>query len=505
MVEERNEVEEAGAAEELLTIDEAARFLDTSKSTIYRILSLGELRGTKIGKQWRFRKADLTAYLERTPVVITVAAAALGDLDNELDFFTGELHRAGVSLEIEELHTPEVVTAEARIIALSNRILLLAITAKASDVHMERTAQALRVRFRIDGVLQEIRRLPLGLHEALIARYKEMSWMDPLEKRPQDGRIRFRYEGTYYDMRSNVLATIHGETMVIRNLDMMSVRLDLAQLGADVQQRDTLRHWLHRTGGMVLATGTTGARRTTLLYSCLREMDITEKKVFTIEDAVEYTLADVVQTQTHKRIGVNHANLLRCATRQDADVILCGELPDQETAEVAMEAALSGPLLLTTLHTEDAPSALHRLVDLGIQPYHVAAAVSGVVALRLVRRLCSHCKTEADPEETAALLERARPLTEKGGYHIPDKAVWYAAVGCDVCRRSGYQGRIGLFEILSCNPRLVEQLLKCSSREEMTRIAVSHGMRTLLADGMYKAVEGETTLDEVLRATATWL
>ena len=180
-------------------------------------------------------------------------------------------------------------------------------------------------------------------------------------------------------------------------------------------------------------------------------------------------------------------------------------MSDLETAEVAIEAALTGHLLLTTLHTEDAPSTILRLVDMGIPRYLVAAALNGVVALRLVRRLCPHCKTEVDPDEIAAILEKVRPLAEKGGYCIPDTVALYAAVGCAKCRRTGYQGRIGLFEILSCNPGLVEQLLKCPSREEMTRLAVIHGMRTLLADGMYKAVEGETTLDEVLRATATWL
>lgn len=505
MTDERTAVEETGVAEELLTIDEAARFLDTSKSTIYRILSQGDLKGTKIGKQWRFRKADLTAYLERTPSPVTVAVTALGDLENELGFFTTELNRTGVSLEIEDLYPPQNLTAESRIVMLGNRILLLAIAAKASDVHLERTAQSLRLRYRIDGVLQEIRRLPVSLHEALIAYYKERSYMDLLEKRPQDGRIRFRHEGKDYDLRSNILATIYGDNVVIRNLDMTSVHLDLSLLGADDRQRETLRHWLHRAGGMILATGPAGARKTTLLYACLHEMDIAEKKVFTIEDPVEYTLADVVQTQIVKRFGITFPMLLRCATRQDADIILCGELHDLETAEEAIEATLNGPLLLSTLHAHDAPSVLSRLVDMGVQPYLIASAMTGIVAMRFARRLCPHCKTEADPDEVAATLKQVRPLAEQGGYRIPDKAVFFASVGCDQCRRTGYQGRIGLFEILSCNPRLVEGLLKCPSSEEMTRLAVAHGLQTLLADGIYKAVEGETTLDEVLRATATWL
>jgi excisionase family DNA binding protein len=512
MTEARNEGEEAGAAEDLLTIDEAARFLDTSKSTIYRILSQGDLKGTKVGKQWRFRKADVTAYLERSPSAVTVATAALGDLDAELDFFTAELRNAGAKLEIEDPYVPDTLTAESRIVALANRILLLAIAVKASDVHLERAVQSSRLRYRIDGVLQDIRRLPLSLHEALIAHYKVLAEMNIAEKSvPQDGRIRFRHEGKEYDLRTSVLPTIliapiaYGESIVIRNLNMTSVRLDLDLLGADVKETDTLRHWLHRSGGMVIATGPTGTGKTTLLYSCLHEIDTMKKKVFTIEDPVEYPIADVVQTRLNQRLGVTFSAALRSVLRQDPDVILCGELRDLETVELVIKAALTGHLLLTPLHTEDAPSALLRLVDVGIERYLVASTVSGVVAQRLARRLCPHCKTAANPDEIAATLEKVRPLAEQGGYRIPQQVVFYVAVGCDQCRRTGYQGRIGLFEILSCNPRLVEQLLKCPSSEEMTRLAVSHGMRTLLADGMDKAVQGETTLEEVLRATATWL
>jgi len=328
---------------------------------------------------------------------------------------------------------------------------------------------------------------------------------------PQDGRIRFRHDGKEYDLRTSVLPTTvtapiaYGESIVMRNMAMTAVRQDLDLLGADGKQMDTVRHWLDRSGGMILATGPTGAGKTTLLYSCLHEIDTMKKKVFTIEEPVEYPIADVVQTQTNRRVGMTFAAALRSVLRHDPDVILCGEMRDLETAEHAIEAALTGHLLLSTLHTEDAPSALLRLVDMGIQRYLVSATVSGVVAQRLVRRLCPHCKTAAASEETAALLEKVRPLAEMGGYRIPDGAALYTAVGCDRCRRAGYQGRIGLFEILSCNPRLVEHLLKCHSNEEMTRLAVSLGMRTLLADGVSKAVEGETTLDEVLRATATWL
>lgn len=512
MTDERNEVEEAGASEELLTIDEAARFLDTSKSTIYRILSQGEVKGTKVGKQWRFRKADLTAYLERTPAAVTVAVAALGDLDKELDFFAAELRSAGVKPENEDLQAPDGLTAEARIVELANRILILAIAAKASDVHLERAAHASRLRYRIDGVLQEIRRLPLSLHEALIAHYKVLAEMNLAEKSlPQDGRIRLRHDGKEYDLRTSVLPTTvtapiaYGESIVMRNLAMTAVRHDLDLLGADPKEMDALRQWLHKSGGMVIAAGPTGAGKTTLLYSCLHEIDTMKKKVFTIEEPVEYPMADVVQTQTNRRVGMTFPTALRSILRQDPDVILCAEMRDLETAEIAVEAALTGHLILTTLHTEDAPSALLRLVDMGVQRYLVAATLSGVVAQRLVRRLCPHCKTTADSNEIAASLEKVRPLAEMGGYRIPDRAVLYAAVGCDQCRRTGYQGRIGLFEILSCTPGLVEQFLKCHSRDERTRLAVSFGMRTLLADGMYKAVEGETTLDEVLRTTAVWL
>jgi excisionase family DNA binding protein len=500
MTDERTAPEET--AEELLTIDEAARFLDTSKSTIYRILSLDTLKGTKVGKQWRFRKADLTAYLERSPATVTIAVAAQADLERELEFFAGELRRAGLDPEIE-LPTRESITAEAPIVTLANRILLLAITARASDFHLERAAEALRLRFRIDGVLQDIRRIPASLHDAIIARFKEMSYMDLLEKLPQDGRIRFEYEGVHYDLRSNVIRAAYGDSMAIGNLGMTSVRLDLDRLGAGEPQVETLRRWIHRPSGMFITTGPGGSGKTTLIYSCLREIDAVEKKLFTVESPWEVMLPDVVQTMTHKHIGLTFAVALRCAVRQQADVIFCAELPDLETAEVAVESAVTGHLLMTTLHAEDAPSALVTLAERGIPPYLLASAMTGVVAQRLARRLCPHCKAPADTAEIARTLERVRPLVEMGGYRIPEGAAFSKTVGCDACRKTGYQGRIGLFEILTCTPRLVDQLLKCTSHEERIRLAVAHGMRTLLADGLSKAVDGETTIEEVLRATAT--
>jgi type II secretory ATPase GspE/PulE/Tfp pilus assembly ATPase PilB-like protein len=262
---------------------------------------------------------------------------------------------------------------------------------------------------------------------------------------------------------------------------------------------------MRRPSGLILATGPTGSGKTTLLYSCLQEVDTAKYKVLTIEDPVEYRITDITQVEVNRRMGLTFSTALRCFQRQEPDIIVCGELPDPETAATAVAASLIGHLVLSTLHTEDALTAILRLADMGVERYVVAATLTGIVARRLARRLCPHCKAIASAEESALLVGRARRMTVQGGYDIPDGADFYTAVGCDQCHGTGYQGRLGLFEILACTPKLVGQLLQCDSREAMTRLAVDTGMRTLLADGMRKAVDGETSIDEVLRATGTWL
>jgi len=494
-----------GSQEVLLTLDEAVKFLDTSKSTLYRLLSQQDVKGVKVGKQWRFRKADLVAYIERSPVAVAFDAAAGADLDSELAYLEAEYFAAtGTAVENDLESTAK--SSELKIADLVAHILALAFVRSASDIHFEPNATALRLRYRIDGVLQEVQRIPLSLHESLIARLKELSGMNLIEKRfPQDGRILSRHGEKEYDLRLSLVPTLFGESVVMRILDRTCALLGLDVLGADSREFEPLLKTLHRGSGLVLVTGPTGAGKTTLLYSCLQEISAQDKKVITAEDPVEFQLADVTQIQINMRVGLTFAAAMHSALRQDPDVIMCGEIRDLETMELAVRATLTGHLVLSTLHTEDAVGAVLRMVGIGIDPYLVSASLKCVVAARLARRLCPRCKKTSGSSGGSTHEAKARELAANGGFRVPKDAVFYVAVGCDHCHRTGYRGRIGLFEVLPCTNKLIAEMIRCDSEDGAADLAIQSGMKTLFADGMRKAASGETSIDEVLRATGTWL
>ncbi len=478
-------------AEELLSLDEAVKFLGTSKPTLYRLLGQDEIKGLKVGRQWRFRKADLTTYMERGPVA--VAAAPKEDLDMQLAFFAEQLGQ-----EVADT----AADAEAKTVRLADSILTLAIQTQASDIHLEPHAEDFLLRLRVDGVLHETRRLPASIRESLTARYKMMAEMDLNEKRlPQDGRIPVRHEGKDFDLRVAVIPSLYGEAFTMRILAKQDILVGLDALGLVPEDLHQIRDMMHQPNGIVIATGPSGAGKTTLLYSCLQDAVSTENKVLTIEDPVELALPYATQIQVNKKAGLTFPTLLRSSLRQDPDLILVGEMGDGETAQIAVEAALNGHLLLTTLQTGDAPSALLRLLDLGIEPHLISATVAGVVATRLARRVCESCK---QPQDLSAdpTLGTITALAAEGGYEIPEGVVFMRGAGCEQCRGRGYRGRIGLYEVLTLTETLTEALLRRAPAEELREIAVENGMRTLLADGIRKAAEGQTTLKEVLRAVS---
>ena len=474
--------------EELLTLDEAVKFLGTSKPTLYRLLGQDEIKGLKVGRQWRFRRADLTAYMERGPVA--VSAAPKEDLDMELAFFDSLL---------SESETDPSGDPEAKTIRLAHKIMQLAIQSKASDIHLEPNSADFLLRLRVDGVLQETRRLPSSTRESLTARFKTMAELDVSEKRlPQDGRIPVRHEDKDFDFRVAVIPSMHGEAVTMRILARQDVLLGLDKLGIAPEDLHQIRGFMQQPNGIVIATGPTGAGKTTLLYSCLQEVVGVQKKTMTVEDPVEFVLPYTTQTQVNKKAGLSFAAVLRSFLRQDPDVILVSEMRDLETAQIAVEVSLTGHLLLTSLHTGDAPSALLRLLDMGIEPYLIGATVAGVVATRLVRRVCDNCKQPVDLSAEPTLGYVAQ-LAAEGGYEIPADAVFVRGVGCEQCRGRGFQGRTGLYEVLPMTETLTEAILRRAPVEELTDIAVEGGMRTLLADGIRKAVEGLTTIEEVMR------
>jgi len=380
---------------------------------------------------------------------------------------------------------------EAPVVKLVNLLLLEALEARASDVHLETYLGGLRVRYRIDGVLQDAAAPPRRLAAAVVSRIKIMAELDIAERRiPQDGRIRLRMRDRQVDVRVSTLPTLHGESVVLRLLDKDRGRIELEELG---MASDTLAKFasvISRPHGIVLSTGPTGSGKTTTLYAAVDRIRTGREKIVTVEDPVEYELAGVPQVPVNEKVGLTFANALRALLRQDPDIMLVGEIRDQETADIATHAALTGHLVLSTLHTNDAATALTRLVDLGIEAYLVASTVEAVLAQRLVRRVCDRCATDVPltSEERSALASTAPDLTHA-----------HVGQGCATCRNTGYRGRTGIYELLVMDEELRTAVHEDASAGHLTKLGVAKGMRVLRDDGVRLVRAGVTTVQEVLR------
>jgi general secretion pathway protein E len=385
---------------------------------------------------------------------------------------------------------------EAPVVRLVNLLLLEALEARASDVHIEGYAHTLRVRYRVDGVLRDAPSPPAHLMPAVVSRLKIMAELDIAERRvPQDGRIRLRLQDRNVDVRVSTLPTLHGESIVLRLLDAESGRAAIDQLGMSAETLERFLRTVARPHGIVLATGPTGSGKTTTLYAAVDHIRTGREKILTVEDPVEYQLEGVPQVPVNEKVGVTFATALRALLRQDPDVLLVGEIRDGETAEIATQAALTGHLVLSTLHTNDAPSALTRLLDLGVAPYLVGSTVQAVLAQRLVRTICAACKEE---------VMVAAPLPDDGGGDgdtpaatLPMRA--WRGRGCAECSGTGYRGRTGIYELLLVDDALRAELMRRRGSGELRHLAVSRGMRTLYEDGLRLVRAGVTTVEEVLR------
>ncbi|QOI99937.1 MAG: Flp pilus assembly complex ATPase component TadA [Phycisphaeraceae bacterium] len=397
-----------------------------------------------------------------------------------------------------EKGTQEAVDLQAEaagspVIKIVNHIIQMASKEGASDIHIEPAEKKLKVRFRIDGELYEMLNPPAGMAPAITSRLKIMANLDISERRlPQDGRIRCQVGGRKLDLRMSTLPTPAGEKTVMRILDTRSINVELDQLGFD---ENTLQIWkkqVESPHGIVLVTGPTGSGKTTTLYASIRQLDKNSMNISTVEDPVEYHLDGITQTQTHEKIGMTFAVALRSLLRQDPDVIMLGEIRDHETAMIAVQAALTGHLVLSTLHTNDAPSSITRLVNIGLEPFLVGAAVNAVLAQRLIRRLCTHCKqTEKPSEEMAEYL----------AMNSFDADELWIAKGCDKCRNTGYSGRVGIYELLVVDDHLRDIVARNPNVAEFRRMCVERGMVSLRQDGMRKVAQGVTSVQEVLRVT----
>jgi type IV pilus assembly protein PilB len=384
---------------------------------------------------------------------------------------------------------------EAPVVKLINGILTDAVQRGASDIHFECYEKDIRVRYRIDGVLQEIMRPPLKMRAALISRFKILSDLNIAERRvPQDGRLKLRFGKRVIDFRVSTLPTLFGEKIVLRILDKGNLTLDLEKFGMEPKAEQDFMKAIMNPYGMVLVTGPTGSGKTTTLYSALSKINTAEVNIMTAEDPVEYNLHGINQVLVRTDVGMSFAAALRAFLRQDPNIIMVGEIRDLETGSIAIKAALTGHLVLSTLHTNDAPSTITRMVDMGIEPFNVASAVNLITAQRLVRRICGNCKEEATyPDEylNAAAIsdeDRATPF--------------FRGKGCDQCGGSGYRGRQGLYEVMAMSPTLRRMILANASTAELQAQAISEGMLTLRMDGMLKVRNGVTTLEEVIKETA---
>ncbi|HWP99697.1 MAG TPA: type IV-A pilus assembly ATPase PilB [Vicinamibacterales bacterium] len=453
--------------------------------------------------------ASETAVLEAIQKYYGAGARAEGGGTSSLELATRALQElpevqdgdVEVLEELEEIDVAslERQSGEAPVIRLVNLMLMSAIQKGASDIHIEPYEKELRVRFRIDGILYNIMQPPMKFRDAIASRIKIMARLDIAEKRlPQDGRIKIRFSDNGHskeiDFRVSCLPTLFGEKIVLRLLDKEKLMLDMTKLGFEPESLRKFEAAILRPWGMVLVTGPTGSGKTNTLYSSIARINTPETNIMTAEDPVEFNLVGINQVQIRENIGLNFAAALRAFLRQDPNIILVGEIRDFETAEIAVKAALTGHLVLSTLHTNDAPSTVNRLMNMGIEPFLVASSVNLICAQRLVRRICTHCKT--DHPMPVAALEEAGFTPEEARQVVPKKGT-----GCDKCNGTGYKGRVGLYEVMEITDELRELILVGASALELRRKAIEEGMITLRRSGLIKVKEGITTIEEVARET----
>jgi general secretion pathway protein E len=460
----------------------------------------GELLAVVADRRGALALKELASHLGLAPKAIEMPPDELlehinrfygqvGSAEEVMDDITGE-DLSSVATEFEKPRDILELTEEAPIIRLLNALMQQAVKERASDIHIEPYEKELEVRMRVDGVLRRVLSPPKIIQDALISRVKIMSSLDIAEKRlPQDGRIRLLVAGRDIDIRVSVIPTSFGERAVLRLLDRMQGVLGLEEVGLLEDDVKRVEGLIQRTNGIFLVTGPTGSGKTTTLYAALNRIYSEEKNIITVEDPVEYQLKGIGQIQVSSRVGLTFASGLRSILRQDPDIIMIGEIRDYETAEIAIQASLTGHLVLSTLHTNDAASAVTRLIDMGVEPFLVASSLSGVLAQRLARRICPHCRETYSPTPAEAGFFDAPPQSLSRGR------------GCDKCNHTGYLGRLGIFELLVVGPEIINLISSRADALSVKESAVARGMKTLMSDGLMKSLKGMTTLEEVLRVT----
>jgi len=467
----------------LLPLREEDGVLVAASADPANLLAIDELAG--------LFDADVSVVVVPKPVLIDAVNRIYSRLSGSAQEVVEELEGeelASVATSFNEPRDLMELTDEAPVIRLLNSILFQAVKERASDIHIEPFERELEVRFRIDGLLYKMLSPPKVVQEALTSRVKIMAGLNIAEKRlPQDGRIRVKVAGRDVDIRVSLLPTFFGERVVLRLLDKQRGILSLREIGLSRQNDAYMERVLSRTSGIVLVTGPTGSGKTTTLYAALSQINSPEKNIITVEDPIEYQLKGVGQIQVNPKIDLTFANGLRSILRQDPDIVMIGEIRDAETAEIAMQASLTGHLVLSTLHTNDAATAVTRLIDMGIEPFLVASSLSTVLAQRLVRVICPHCKESYAPER------------DYPGIQVPP--MLYRGRGCEKCFNLGTIGRIGIYELLPIDSEICSMIIRRTPAGVIKEYAISKGMKTLREDGLEKVRQGVTTIEEVLRVT----
>jgi len=446
-----------------------------------------------------FGIVDDLSFTLRRDVELSVCDPA--QMDAAIVKFYGEQHSSiedilsEIDMEGLDSDNADASANQAPIIRFVDIVLREAVKAKASDIHFEPFEDQFRIRYRIDGALYEMAPPPKSLANAVTARVKVMSGLNIAEKRiPQDGRIKTTIDGRPIDLRVSTLPTQFGESVVLRILDKGVVNLDLENLSMEPDIMNGIRELVHRPNGIFIVTGPTGSGKTTTLYSALREVNTVDVKILTAEDPVEYEIEGIMQVQINHQVGLTFASALRSFLRQDPDTIMVGEIRDLETGQIAVQASLTGHVVLATLHTNDAPGAVTRLVDMGLEPFLISASLEGILGQRLLRRICRHCKTAYEPDQNVVSMLQVDPL------EIADKQFFYGK-GCSECNRTGYKGRQGLFELMMVNDSIRELITKKAPTLVLKQKAIENGMRTLRDDGLRCIFDGLTTIEEVLKYT----
>ncbi len=440
--------------------------------------------GSRVGQMLSTRRdiVSILDVLEKDPDIQETSYA-----DDDASFYEEEEQTEAIDLEEAAADADS-----SPVVRLVGELITRAVREDASDVHFESGDTGSHIRFRIDGVLHKLMESPKHLHSSVVSRIKILANLDISERRlPQDGRIRATVLSRPIDLRVSTVPTPKGEKVVMRLLDDRNIRIGLDELGFRKEALVSWKHEIESPHGIILVTGPTGCGKTTTLYSSLQEMDRKRLNISTVEDPVEYELSGITQIQVHDKIDMTFSRALRALLRQDPDVVLLGEIRDMETASVAIQAAMTGHLVLSTLHTNDAPSSLTRLINIGIEPFLVASAVNGVLAQRLARRVCSKCVEMRTPNE-----KEAKHLEGYDCEHIPH------AVGCSACRGSGYSGRLGVYELLIMDDELRDAIASNPTITSFRNLAIERGMKNLRHDGFAKVADGLTTVDEILRLTA---